>query len=63
MAGEIIGKDDISQGVHNCDAIALENSEVCNIPYNRLEDLSREVNGLQRHFHKVDPPVDCVGVV
>lgn len=53
MAGEILGMDGIGQGKHNCDAVALEDSEVCAIPYSRLEELSRELNGLQRHFHKV----------
>ncbi len=53
MAGEILGMDGIGQGRHNCDAVALEDSDVCSIPYAHLEDLSREINGLQRHFHKV----------
>jgi len=53
MAGEIMGMDGIGAELHNCDAIALEDSEVCCIPYDRLEDLSREVASLQRHFHKV----------
>lgn len=53
MGGEILGMDGIGQGIHNCDAIALEDSEVCSIPYARLEELAREVSGLQRHFHKM----------
>ena len=53
MGGEILGMDGIGQGTHNCDAIALEDSDVCTIPYTRLEELSREVSGLQRHFHKM----------
>ncbi len=53
MGGEILGMDGIGQGRHNCDTVALEDSEVCSIPYARLEDLSREINGLQRHFHKM----------
>ena len=53
MSGEILGMDGIGQGRHNCDAVALEDSDVCAIPYAHLEDLSREINGLQRHFHKV----------
>jgi len=53
MAGESLGMDGIGQGRHNCDAVALEDSDVCAIPYAHLEDLSREINGLQRHFHKV----------
>jgi len=53
MGGEILGMDGIGQGRHNCDAVALEDSVVCSIPYARLEELSREINGLQRHFHKM----------
>ena len=53
MAGEILGMDGIGQGVHNCDAVALEDSEVCAIRYEQLEDLSREISSLQRHFHKI----------
>ena len=53
MTGEIMGMDGIGAEKHNCDAIALEDSEVCCIPYARLEDMSREVVSLQRHFHKV----------
>ncbi|VUZ23625.1 Transcriptional activator protein Anr [uncultured Comamonas sp.] len=53
MAGEIIGLDGIVQNHHTCDAIALENAEVCVMPFNRLEELSREVTALQSHVHKV----------
>ena len=53
MGGELIGMDGISTDRHTCDAVALEDSEVCVIPFNRLEDLSREVPALQSHFHKV----------
>jgi CRP/FNR family transcriptional regulator len=53
MAGEIIGLDGIVNDIHTCDAIALEDAEVCVMPFDRIEDLSREVKGLQRHVHKV----------
>jgi len=53
MAGEILGMDGISSEKHNCDAVALEDSEICIIPFDRLETLSHEVPSLQRHFHKV----------
>jgi CRP/FNR family transcriptional regulator, anaerobic regulatory protein len=53
MTGEILGMDGIGQNRHNCDAIALEDSEVCCIPYTRLEECSREVAALGHHFHKV----------
>ena len=53
MAGELIGIDGIVTDHHNCDAIALEDSEVCVIPYSKLEELSRKHEALQHHFHKV----------
>lgn len=53
MAGELIGLDGISTDRHACDAIALEDSQVCVIPYQRLEELSREVGDLQHQFHKI----------
>lgn len=53
MAGEIIGLDGIVSDHHTCDAIALEDAEVCVMPFDRLEDLSREITALQSHVHKV----------
>ena len=48
MSGEILGMDGIGTESHTADAIALEDSEVCVIPYARLEELK-----LQRQLHKV----------
>ena len=53
MAGEIIGLDGIVNDHHTCDAVALEDAEVCIMPFDRVEDLSREINSLQRHVHKI----------
>ena len=53
MAGELLGLDGISTDNHTCDAVALEDSQVCVIPYNQLEGLSREFNELQHQFHKI----------
>jgi CRP/FNR family transcriptional regulator len=53
MAGEIIGMDGIVSDHHNCNAIALEDAEVCVMPFSDIEDLSRELPGLQRHVHKI----------
>ena len=39
MAGELLGMDAISTDCHHCDAMALEDSEVCEIPFARLEEL------------------------
>ncbi len=48
MAGEILGMDGIGAGSHVTDVIALEDSEVCVIPHERLEDA-----GMHRQLHKV----------
>ena len=53
MAGELLGLDGISSEHHTCNAVALEDSEICAIPFSRLEGLSREIHMLQHHFHKV----------
>ena len=53
MAGEIIGLDGIVNDQHTCDAVALEDAEVCVMPFDRIEELSREVTALQTHVHKI----------
>lgn len=53
MAGEIIGLDGIVNDQHTCDATALEDAEVCVMPFDRIEEISREVNALQHHVHKI----------
>jgi CRP/FNR family transcriptional regulator, anaerobic regulatory protein len=53
MAGELLGLDGISNDRHSCDAVALEDSQVCVIPYDQLEHLSREFTDLQHQFHKI----------
>ena len=53
MPGELIGLDGIATDRHTVDAVALEDSEVCTIPYGDLERVSHEFSALQHHFHKV----------
>ena len=53
MAGEIIGMDGIVSDYHNCNAVALEDAEVCVMPFSDVEELSRELPVLQRHVHKI----------
>lgn len=53
MAGELLGLDGISTDRHACDAVALEDSQVCVIAYSQLEELSREFSDLQHQFHKI----------
>jgi CRP/FNR family transcriptional regulator len=53
MAGEIVGLDGISADTHTCNTTALEDSEVCILPYDRLEDFSSTLPALQNHLRKV----------
>ena len=53
MAGEVVGLDGIVNDYHTCDAVALEDAEVCVMAFDRIEEFSREINSLQRHIHKI----------
>ena len=53
MAGEVIGLDGIVNDHHSCNAIALEDAEVCVMPFESIEKISREVTALQSHVHKI----------
>ncbi len=53
MTGELLGLDGLGTGQHMCDSVALEDSEVCTIPYSRLDELAQEFHALQMHFHRI----------
>ena len=53
MMGELVGMDAIGGGKYVSDAIALEDTEVCEIPFGELENLSRDLPALQQHFHRI----------
>jgi len=53
MAGEIMGMDGIGSQRYTCDAVALEDSEVCIVPFALLEEVALEVPQIQSRFHKL----------
>jgi len=53
MTGKITGLDRIVSDPPPCEPIALEDAEVCVMPFDQLEMLSREFNTLQHHVHKI----------
>jgi len=53
MGGELLGLDAIASGKHDGSAVALEDSEVCVMPFSLIEDLGREMPVMQRHVHAV----------
>jgi CRP/FNR family transcriptional regulator, anaerobic regulatory protein len=53
MGGEFLGLDGLGSDTYTGAAIALEDSEVCVLPYALIEQLAREIPALQRRLHAV----------
>jgi CRP/FNR family transcriptional regulator, anaerobic regulatory protein len=53
MPGEILGADGIAIGLHDSEAVALEDSEVCAISFERLQTLARDQEAIQQNLHRV----------
>lgn len=53
MPGEMLGLDAISTDHYACNAVALEDSEVCPIPFGNLEKLARELPSLQHNLNRL----------
>ena len=52
MQGDLLGLDGVSNDQHGCEAVALEDTELCVIPFGRVEELARHVPALQHNLHK-----------
>ena len=53
MPGEVLALEAISTDVHTCHAKALEDSETCEVPFAKLEEIGRIVPSMMHHFYKV----------
>jgi len=53
LPGELLGMDAISTEKHPCDVVALEGSEICELPFDKLEVLARELPGLQHQLFRI----------
>jgi CRP/FNR family transcriptional regulator, anaerobic regulatory protein len=53
IAGDIIGIDGIGSDVHECQATALEDMEVCPLPFDRIEYLARTSSTFGHNLHRV----------
>jgi CRP/FNR family transcriptional regulator len=53
MSGDMIGFDGLAAGSHACDVLALEDSEVCVFPYQRLEEVVSTVPALRQHVQRM----------
>lgn len=50
MPGDLLGLSDLDNPAYTRSAKALETCSVCEIPYDRYEELSQEIPGLQHHI-------------
>lgn len=50
MSGELVGTDGICLGKYACDAVALEDSEVCELPFDQVDELNEKISNLYLHF-------------
>jgi len=53
LPGELFGLSGIAAGEHQNNAIALETSAICEIPFAGIEALSRDIPSLQRHLFQL----------
>lgn len=53
LPGEIVGMDGIADTRHTNSAITLETASICEIPFSRVEELSRQIPSLQHHFFQL----------
>jgi CRP/FNR family transcriptional regulator len=52
MAGDMLGAAGIGPRVHECDAVALEDSHVCSIRYSRIEIVARNMEDLHGRLYR-----------
>ena len=52
ILGDVVGMDGIGGGRHGCEAVALEDSEFCVLPFEELEAMGRRVAPLQHNLHQ-----------
>lgn len=53
LPGEILGLDAIQDGQHGCSARALETTAICELPFERLEDLAANIPSLQHQMFRL----------
>ena len=53
LSGDMLGMDGISGDTYTLTAVALEDAGICALPFQRLEDLTRELPLVQRQFHRM----------
>jgi CRP/FNR family transcriptional regulator, anaerobic regulatory protein len=53
IVGDIVGIDGIASTVHECQATALEDMQVCRLPFDRIEKIAGLSNQFRRNLHQL----------
>ena len=53
LPGELIGLDALGSGEHRCEAVALTDANVCDVPFEQLADISAQLPSLRRQLLRV----------
>ena len=53
LPGELVGLDGMSDGSYGSSSVVLETASVCELPYDRLEDMCHSLPGLNRQMMRV----------
>ena len=53
LMGDLIGFDGIASGRHQCRAVSLEDTEVCEVPFARLDELSSRLPPLRHNLQRL----------
>ena len=53
FAGELIGLDAIGNNMHNCNAMALEKTVICTMPYQNIEEVSLYAPAIQQEITRL----------
>ena len=53
LPGELLGLDALGSGQHACEAVALTQAAVCEVPLSQLESIASQVPGLQHQLLRI----------
>ena len=53
MSGDIVGLDGLAGMVYSSDLIALEDTELCVLPYDKLLEVTKNMFSMSQHFQKL----------
>ena len=53
LPGELLGLDGMDGGAHGCDAVALETTSVCRLPFERMEQVCHDIPGVHQQFPRL----------